>query len=113
MPHGRNSGSRGASDTDVPHVDSINSLDDRIVSSGEAPTDRIWLVLEDGRPEAGRWYFTAEEDAKDDAWNRNWARWEYSESSEESTEMTFAEYRASKVSGRYDYAPADLGPVQG
>lgn len=95
----------------VPHVESVNSEDDRIVQTGGAPAERIWLILEDGRPEEERFYFTTEEDAKDDAWSRNWARWERYDVSEEGAAMTFAQYRNEMEQCTYGYTPADPGPV--
>lgn len=97
---------------EVPHVDSTNSEDDHITPSGEMPTGRIWVVLEDGLPEEGRPFVTTEEEAKDRAWDRNWARWEYYETSEGAATMTFAEYRQTH-GGSYDYAPVDPAPVSG
>lgn len=96
---------------EFPHVDSVNGQDDRVEPSGEVPTERIWLVLEDGRPESDRWYLTTEEDARDEAWNRNWARWETYEAFPDSGGMTFAEFRETRATARYDYAPAEPGPT--
>lgn len=100
---------------EIPHVESQNPHDDRVLPTGERPTGQIWLILEDGLPEEERGYEATEQEAQDTVWNRNWARWEYYEESEESATMTFTECCA-ETSGvsrpiKYDYAPADPGPA--
>ena len=93
----------------VPDTTSLNSHDDTIAPSGPAPSGRIWVVLEDNRPEEGRGYEHSEDDARSAAWDRRWAAWENYVSSTESEVMSFAQYREEFVGGRYDYAPADPG----
>lgn len=96
---------------EIPHVESQNPHDDRVVPTGAVPTDRIWLILEDGQPEEERGYEANEQDAKDTAWSRKWTGWENYESSVEASRMTFAEYREEDWPSVYDYAPADPGPA--
>lgn len=102
---------------EVPHVESADQPDDAVApSSGEStsggPAGPIWLVLEDGDLEEDRRYYTTEEDAKDAAWQRRWARWEQYEAFPDSGGMTFAEFRETRSSARYDYAPAEPGPTR-
>lgn len=92
----------------VPDVASLNSDNDDIAPSGEAPSDRLWVVLEDGRPEVERGFVQTEEDAADAVWDRNWARWEGSLSSV----LSLTDFRAQFNDAQYDYAPADPGPQQ-
>lgn len=97
---------------EVPHRESVNPHDDVVTPTGEVPRGRIWVVLEDGRPEEGRSYLDSEDEAKDEVWSRNWSRWEYYESNPDAAGMTFARYRSEYSPGNYDYAPVDPGPMQ-
>lgn len=103
---------------EVPHVEAADQADDAVAPEGgeptsAGPTGRIWLVLKDGHLGDDRWYYTVEEDAKDAAWRRRWARWEQYEAFPDSGGMTFAEFRETRSSARYDYAPAEPGPAGG
>ena len=96
---------------EVPDTASLNSHDDTVDATGPAPSERIWVVLEDGRPEEYRGYVRSEEHARSAAWDRRWARWEYYVTSIESESQSFARYRDEQGDSRYDYAPADPGPA--
>ena len=96
---------------EVPDTASLNSHDDTVDATGPSPSERIWVVLEDGRPEEGRGYEHSEADARSAAWDRRWARWEGYTSSGESASQSYAQYRAQRGGSRYDYAPVDPGPT--
>ncbi len=96
----------------VPYVNSLNPDNDYVDASGPEPTGRLWLVLEDGLPEEGRGYEQSEDDARDVAWNRNWAIWESYTVSVAAATHSFPKYRREHAPGNYDHAPVDPGPVE-
>lgn len=95
---------------EVPDSASLNSQDDTVEPMGSSPSERVWVVLEDGCIEEDRGYEHSEDEARDAAWSWSWARWEAYTSSTESEGKTFAQYRAERRAGHYDYAPVYPGP---